>query len=148
MRDGACATGSNICGTGAVSRPWRRMSPTTPTTVNQAGSAAGGPSAKRRPTASRPGQRRPAIAALTIATRAGPRPSAAVKVRPPRSGVPSASKTPPAISSRRRAIGCAPARSLPSAVTSCWPTLPTNSSLLMPARSTPGTRETRSRTAS
>ena len=93
------------------------MSATTPTTVNHGHPTAGGPTAKRRPTASRPGHSRVAIAALTIATRAGPRPSAVVKARPRSSGVANASKTSPAISSRRNGNGGVPAPSPPSAAT-------------------------------
>ena len=67
-RDGFCASDSNICGMGSCSRPWRRMSPMTPTTVNQGLSEPRGPSLNRLPTGSCPGHKRRAIASLMMAT--------------------------------------------------------------------------------
>ena len=89
LRGGFCASDSNICGTGSRSSPCRRMSATTPTTVNHGRSESRGPNLNLLPTGSRPGHERRAIASLMIATRGASGPSPIEKKRPRSNGVPS-----------------------------------------------------------
>src|SRR5687767_336533 len=65
---GFCASDTKICGSASRSSPWRRISPTTPTTTNHGPSESRGPNLNLLPTGSCPGHERRAIASLIIAT--------------------------------------------------------------------------------